>query len=63
MTAPHDCGRSIAGIVREIDELKAENARLKATIAAIRATVNGLGMDTPVVHIDRLVAALEVVTP
>ena len=29
LTQPHDCGRSIAGIVREIDELKAENERLK----------------------------------
>lgn len=29
MTGQHDCGRSIAGIVREIDELKAENERLR----------------------------------
>ncbi|MFF2026587.1 hypothetical protein [Rhodococcus koreensis] len=33
MTATHDCGRSIASIVREIDELRAENASLKAQAA------------------------------
>ncbi|MDF3308736.1 hypothetical protein P3H15_27335 [Rhodococcus sp. T2V] len=37
MTATHDCGRSIASIVREIDELRAENAKLLAA-AEQRAT-------------------------
>ena len=30
LTQPHDCGRSIAGIVREIDELKAAIDRVRA---------------------------------
>lgn len=29
LTQPHDCGRSIASIVQEIDALKAENERLR----------------------------------
>lgn len=33
----HDCGRSIASIVKEIDELRAENTRLLEEIASIRA--------------------------
>lgn len=35
----HDCGRSIAGIVREIDELKAENARLQTIVDRIEVHV------------------------
>ncbi|MFF1531514.1 hypothetical protein [Cellulomonas sp. NPDC058312] len=36
MTATHDCGRSIAGIVREIDSLREENTRLLAVVDRYR---------------------------
>lgn len=36
MTATHDCGRSIASIVREIDDLRAENTKLLAVVDRYR---------------------------
>lgn len=39
LTQPHDCGRSIASIVQEIDRLKAESERLQATVDRLRAAI------------------------
>lgn len=43
LTQPHDCGRSIAGIVREIDELKAKLDSID--MAVERAERHGYDID------------------
>ena len=54
LAQPHDCGRSIAGIVREIDELKDTVGRVKALADRMEQIANA----TMLVHDGELLTCM-----